>query len=267
VLDLEYRADPAKRDPAWAEQARAGMPASEWNREYGSEWVVYEGKAVYADFDDVHIMRGTIVALPKARLVSGWDAGPNDVNLAWALGLTAPGQPQVTIIDEYFAEDGDAEDFVQVVQSRLALEWARLGGFSLHIADQSVFTKVTVAERQSFATLMRRHGLYPSPGEISFAKRRASVNGLLCKFYQAPMGLVPRLRVHERCPQIIEGFKGGYAFGRSTIVGTGGIWKETPLKNKFSHLMNAVEYICSKLEVANASIPYEGRTLPAVRVV
>jgi hypothetical protein len=263
VIDLEFKADPEKRTDAWITQARQGLPTAEWNREFGSQWIVYDGKPVYQDFDaEFHVIRGTIVAPRRARLISGWDAGPNDVNLGWALGLTAPGENRCQIIDYYFAEDGDIADFVQVVHSRLSLEWVKLGGFSLHIADQSVFTKSMVADGRAVADIMRQHGMPPIAGEISFAKRRSAVEKMLKQHSKAANGrLMPSLMVHERCDHIIEAFQGGYSYGRSQVIG-GHTFKETPLKNRYSHVMNAVEYICSRLELVSMEIPYEGKRLP-----
>lgn len=263
VVDLEFRADPLKRSPEWETQSRKGVPTAEWNREFGSQWIVYDGKPVYGDFDeDIHKFSGSIV-VPRGRwrLLAGWDGGPNDVNLGWVLGLVSPEGKGVQFIDEYYADDGDTEDFVQVVGSRLRMEWARLGGYAIHVADQSVFTKSGVAGGKAMADLMRQHGMAPSPGEISFSKRRAAVERLLV---YGPRN--PRFLVHERCRVIVEGMMGGYAYGRSNIVG-GGQYKETPLKNKFSHVMNAVEYVCSRLDLVSYDVPYEGRRLPRLSVV
>src|SRR5262245_31382117 len=263
IIDLEFKADPAKRSDEWITQARQGMPTAEWNREFGSAWIVYDGKPVYGDFDaDFHVIRGTLIAPRRARLVSGWDAGPNDVNLGWALGLTAPGEKRLQIIDYYFEDDGDWEDVVQVVHSRLALEWAKLAGFSIHLADQAVFTKSTITPGRCIADIMRQHNMAPVPGEISFAKRRQCVEKMLVTHTKGADGhLLPNLVVHERCDLVIEAFQGGYSYGRSTTVG-GHAFKETPLKNKFSHVMNAIEYMCSRLELTSNEIPFEGKRLP-----
>src|SRR4029450_5309243 len=252
VLDLEFRADVSNPPESWIASARQGVPTAEWNREYGSQWIVYDGKPVYQDFDpEFHIIRGSIVAPRRATLISGWAGGPNDVNRGCALGLTAPGENLVQIIDYYFAEDGDGEDFCQVVHSRLQLEWVKLGGFSLHIADQSVFTKSTVAPGRALADIMRQHQMAPIGGEISFAKRRQAVEKLLKSHSKGANGhLVPNLVVHERCDHIIEAFQGGSSYGPSQVVG-GHAYKETPIKNRYSHVMNAIEYICSRLELAS----------------
>lgn len=271
VLDLSFKADPRKRSSEWLTESQSGIPRAEWNREYGDEWIVYDGKPVYQDYDDngIHLARGSILAGRRSKLISGWDSGPNDVNLAWALGLAQPGERRVLIIDEYAVDDGDAEDFVQVVQSRLRLEWYKLGGFSVHVADQSVFTETNIktAKFRSFAELMRAHGMSPIPGEIAFSRRRTAVNGLLKHISKTRDSvIIPGLRIHERCELSREAFRGGYAYPKA-ISGVGGQYKETPAKNKFSHIANAIEYICSRLEHVGLDIPYEGRKLPLVSLV
>jgi hypothetical protein len=268
VIDLEFTADPDKRSEAWLLSSQSGIPKAQWQREFGKTWIIYDGKAVYQDYDDdIHTARGDIIVPQKAKLLSGWDGGPNDVNLAWVLGIVLPYANAVTIIDEYYVDDGDIYDFVEVVATRLQLEWAKLGGFSIHIADQSVFTQSGMggsksAPGKAMSDVMRSHGMSPIPGEISFAKRRQSVEQLLIKSYKWINGqIVPRLRIHERCAFLREGLQGGYCYPK-VAGGIGGEYKPTPIKNRFSHVCNALEYLCSRLESATMIVPYEGKPLP-----
>lgn len=269
VIDLEFIADPTKRSEEWKIQSKKGMGKAEWEREYGSRWMVYEGKPVYQDYEEpTHLARGNIYALKRCRLISGIDAGPNDVNLAWALGLAFPDAAGVTFIDEYQAEDGDVQDFLEVVKSRLLNEWFRIsGGFSVYICDQSVFTESSIT-KTSVATEMRKRGMAPIPGAISFSERRKCTQDLMLSLQKGSTdgGIVPKFRVHERCTLIREALSGGYCYPKVS-AGVGGDYKPTPLKNKFSHIGNSVEYVCSRLEAAMMQIPYEGRALPRVAVI
>jgi len=258
IVDLEYKADPAKRTEAWESAARAGMPTAEWEREYGKKWVVYEGKPVYGDYsEDRHLVVGNIIVPRRIRLVAGYDAGPNDVNLAWALATVDPATLHVTFIDELHVDDGDADTYCQIINARLRMEWAKLGGFVVHVADQSVFTETNI-EKKSFASVLRKHGINPIPGEISFVGRRAAVNKALLTY--------DAFKVHERCTLIRESLGGGYVYPK-TMGGIGGQYREMPLKNKFSHIANCVEYVCSRLAVATMQVPFEGRRLPAMNIV
>jgi len=267
-VDLTYFADPRKRSPEWVALQRRGMPKAEWEREYGSKWLVYDGKPVYDDYDeDIHLYKGNLYVPSRVKLVSGWDAGPNDVNLAWALALVFSGTSAI-IIDEFYIDDGDTKGFVDIVHGRLAMEWFRISaGHSIHVADQSVFTKSGVADGKAVADIMRQRGMYPIPGEIAFSKRRRIVTELLTQTSKSKEGkMVPRLRIHERCAKAREAFGGGYAYPKAA-GGVGGAYKPLPLKNEFSHIANAIEYICSRMALAAIEIPYEGRRLPASGVI
>lgn len=269
IVDLDFRADPSKRSQEWIAQSQSGVPKAEWKREFGKDWVVYEGKPVYQDYDDdFHKLVGAIVAPRRARLISGWDGGPNDVNLAWCLGLCFPYENAVIWIDEYTVDDGDIPTFVDVVASRIQLEWAKLGGFSLHVADNSVFTDTKVVKGgKSMADVMRAQGMAPIPGEISYGKRRSAVSIMMKQLYKHNDGnVVPKWRVHERCTFLREAMRGGYAYPR-VMGGIGGEYRPAPMKNKFSHIANAMEYACSKLHIADMDIPFEGRALPARELV
>jgi len=266
VIDLKYWADPRKRSDEWLLTAKSGIPTAEFEREYGDKWIVYDGKPVYGnDFVDSptgNVIQGPIIATRRARLVSGWDAGPTDLNLAWVLALIQPAERRVTFIDEYYADNGDVEDFVQIVSSRLKLEWLKLGGFSLHFCDQSVNTQGGT-KKKSFADEMRLHGMTPQMGEISFAKRRISVFNLLTH----NKGGRPLWLCHERCTLLIEAMKGGYQYPKLPSPSAGGMYKEMPLKNKFSHIANAMEYVCSRVDAVGTEIPYEGKRLPGYSLV
>ena len=266
IIDLKYYADLRKRSPEWLLTAKSGIPTAEFEREYGDKWIVYDGKPVYGnDFvesETGNVIRGPIIATRRARLVSGWDAGPTDLNLAWVLGLIQPAERRVTFIDEYYADDGDVDDFIQIVSSRLKLEWLKLGGFSLHFCDQSVNTQSSL-NKKSFADAMRLHGMTPQMGEISFAGRKKAVFELLTHSKSGR----PLWLTHERCILLIEAMKGGYQYPKLPSPSAGGMYKEIPLKNKFSHIANAMEYVCSRINAVSSEIPYEGKRLPRYSLV
>lgn len=264
ITDLESKADPDKRSPEWIMQSQAGMTRADWNREFGSSWNVFDGKAVYGSYDeDVHLVKGSIIAPRRTKLVSGWDAGPNDINLAWVLALVSPEIPAALFIDEYQVDDGDTDTFVEVCNSRLRMEWAKLGGFSVHVCDQSVFTKSGVAQGKAVADLMKKRGMFPIPGEISFTKRREIVDKMLVTAVKWERNnMVPRWRVHERCVLLRKAMAGGYHLPKN--VGNIGGFRPVPLKNESSHIANAMEYACSKINSMDYEIPFEGRRLPVM---
>src|SRR5436853_216061 len=73
VAQLHFTADPAKRDPAWKEQAKAGMPDRGWAREYELSFDAPAGDAVFPEWTAAHIR--PIRPLTDTRILRGWDFG------------------------------------------------------------------------------------------------------------------------------------------------------------------------------------------------
>jgi hypothetical protein len=265
VIDLEFKADPEKRSEEWILESRRGIPRSQWDREFGSTWTVFEGKPVYADYDEsLHVSTGAIVVPRRSKLISGWDGGPNDVSLAWVLGIAEPNESSILIIDEVFRDDGDIFAFVETVESHLKLEWAKLGGFSIHVADPSVFTQSNVVKGgKAMSDIMRQYNMPPVPGPVSFAKRRSIVERMLLTLYKPSTAgtPVPKLRIHERCTYLRTALRGGYGYPK-VAGGRGGEYHPQPVKNRYSHIANAMEYACGGMASITMDIPYEGRRLP-----
>lgn len=267
VIDLEFKADPNKRSEEWIIESRRGIPRSQWDREFGSTWTVFEGKPVYADYDEsLHLSSGTIMVPRRSKLISGWDGGPNDVHLAWVLGIAEPNESSILFIDEVYRDDGDIFAFVETVESHLKLEWAKLGGFSIHVADPSVFVESGVVKGgKAMADIMRQYNMPPVPGLVSFAKRRSTVERMLLTLFKPSTSgsPVPKLRVHERCTFLRQALRGGYAYPK-VAGGKGGEYHPQPVKNRYSHICNAMEYACGGMANVMGDIPYEGRRLPAM---
>lgn len=264
IIDLETKADVHKRSDEWRLAQAKGMPKSQFNREYGSSWVVYAGKPVYQDFDEgFHIARGTIVVPRFARLIAGWDVGPNDVNIAWCLGVTGR-DSSVLIIDEVYVDNGDMYGLCETAQEKLQLEWNKLGGFAIDLVDQAAFTKSKVVrEGRAMADVMREYGFQPqSSPEQAFGKRRNNVERLMTSLYKSIDGThTPKFRVHERCELLIAALNGGYAYPEMS-GGRGGEFNPRPLKNRYSHIANAMEYLCSGLSLVSQRIAFQGKALP-----
>jgi len=140
------------------------------------------------------------------------------------------------------------------------MEWAKLGGFSIHVVDQAAFTPSRIITKTAVVDIMRKFGVFPIPGEISFSKRRQIVEDLLIKpiMWTDDGRAIPRWRVHERCVLLREGMQGGYHYPKN-LSGIGDMYKPIAVKNKFSHIANAMEYASSKVGLMDYNIPFEGR--------
>jgi hypothetical protein len=53
------------------------------------------------------------------------------------------------------------------------------------------------------------------------------------------------LLIDKRCEKIIGGFRGGYHYRPLKVAGIGKTYSSEPVKNEFSHLADAVQYLCN----------------------
>ena len=75
VLDLHYTANPEKRGDLFRETLRKELPARKFAMEYERSWMTFEGKPVYADFNEsLHITRTRPEFQAGLPLLLGWDS-------------------------------------------------------------------------------------------------------------------------------------------------------------------------------------------------
>ena len=90
------------------------------------------------------------------------------------------------------------------------------------------------------------------PGEVSLRKRMEMVRDLLKR--QASTGLVG-LILDPEATYLAEAFLGGYGYKERTD----GQYELDPEKNEYSHCMNALEYLCSRLPYMSEERPESAR--------
>ena len=84
--------------------------------------------------------------------------------------------------------------------------------------------------------------IWPEDGIQTWKVRRESVAGRLNKIYNGQ----PAFKVSEHgCPVLAEGFEGGYAYRE--IANMPGLYAEEAIKNKYSHIHDALQYLCTRV--------------------
>lgn len=239
VVDLHYTANPEKRGDAWKEAVRSSMPIRDFLMEYERSWQTFEGKPVYADFNrTLHVSSGIVKTEPGIPLLIGWDFGLTPACIvAQLVGR------QLRIIREFVETNGSISKLAPVVQSYLQsnfLSWVHADNIT-HYIDPAGFQKAQTDERTCadvmrtvFGSNSRIH-----PGPVTWEARKKAVEDYLTKTY----GEGPALIVSEDCPILIEGFNGGYMYSEKAIeIEPANV---RPLKNKFSHPHDALQYLCA----------------------
>lgn len=205
--------------------------------EYG---VVINGRPVHPEYKDrIHYSDKELKADPALELGMGWDFG---LTPALALVQYSP-FGQLLVIDELYSEDDSLEDFVEfkvIPHLDRYYPWWRDNYKSVHDPAGQGENQVN---KQTCQEMLAKYGIESDPAASSNAvlPRR---NGLKCHLRKLNRG-EPGFLLSSKCQQIREGLMGHYQYPKIKAVNddVDDRYHEKPLKNMFSHIIEALEYI------------------------
>jgi len=239
VIDLHYTANPAKRGAAWREGVRASMPRKDFEMEYEKSWHTYEGKAVYDDFNkNLHVVKGLIEPEPGIPLILGWDFG-----LTPACVVAQLVGRQLRLLHEFVETDGSISKLAPEVWSFLRINfhsWTVYDDKIFNFIDPAGFNRSQENDEVTCAKILKGAGFRNvRPGLIAWEARKQAVE----KFLKTLVRGAPALLVSEEgCPITVEGFGGGYKYPTKAIEVEP--TKIRPVKDRWSHPHDAVQYLC-----------------------
>ena len=91
--------------------------------------------------------------------------------------------------------------------------------------------------------MMRDVGIDVRPSVQEWEPRRESVSVMLTKHERG----MPSLLIDPSCNRLIQGFSGGYGYKEVQM----GVFSDKPVKNRFSHIHDALQYVLVKLVAYN----------------
>lgn len=197
--------------------------------QYGS---TQAGKPVYAEYNDETHTRD-VGPNPGLTLLLGFDAGLTP----GCAFMQINHRGQLIILDELQAEDMGMRQFARdVVQPHLALHY---NGYKIiAFGDPAGMQRAQSDEKTAFGELAEE-GIVCFPTLTNdIAARTGAVRKFLTKMTDGQPGFL----LNPKAKLIRKGFNGAYCYDRIQITGPEPRFKEVPTKNKFSHIMNAVEY-------------------------
>ena len=106
VLELDYWADPAKRDPAWLEKTRKQYPTEkDWKREFARDWTTPGGDSFYPEYTlngglDRYGFR--FPGVISGAIARGWDFGIRFPAAVWA--QKSPTRRRLYVYREFMPE-------------------------------------------------------------------------------------------------------------------------------------------------------------------
>lgn len=240
--------------PGYYEDLRADYANNpDWIATYieAKPGIILQGKAVYNNFvRDYHVALQPLI-WSKGTLYRGWD---HSGNTPACLVLQLPTANQVQILKEFTTEKLGIVDFARVVNvtcNQLFLnaqyvDWGDPAGAAEYSKREGGFTSNSQLIREATQINI-------TASEQNFSARKESV--------EQQLRMRDGLLIDPSCTRLINGFIGGYCYPE---IGKTGVFAEAPLKNRFAHIHDALQYVLVKLfrsERADAMTVEEARRL------
>lgn len=199
------------------------------------QWgVTVMGRQVYTEFRrETHVSKKPLKPM-RTTVIRGWDnTGLSPACVITQLSPTG----QWLILKEFCGEDVGILDFTEMVVSWCNQAFHQ-GVFYKDYCDPA--GKARQSNLKSPADYMKQLGIMVADGIQDFKIRREMVAKRLT---YNPNG-EPAILVDPSCTTLIDGFEGGYAYPQ---IGSSGVYKPEPAKNRYSHIHDALQYPATKL--------------------
>ena len=227
IFQIHYTANPAKRDPAYKENAKSGMPLSTFMQEYEISWETFAGKPVYRDWNKaIHGSRSPIDPHIGSPILIGVDHG-----LTPSAVLAQMHGQRLVIFDELVTENMGAERFAELLKRHISSKypaWSDTKKTTHMWVDPAGFQR-SQSDETTCAQKMAKY-FNPMPGSFTWEERRTAVEKFLCGMSGGVADIVVDL---TKCRVLASGFDGGYHYKESHFENSPE--KVMPVKNEFSH--------------------------------
>lgn len=246
VFQLHYTANPLKKSPDWRNSVRSRMTRAKFNREYEIAWESWAGKPIYGDYSAaIHGSNEPLEPEPGLPLLRGWDFGLTPACVVGQLQGS-----QLVIFKEFVSESMGIKRFCSEIvlpQCKVLFPyWANPDRDYLDFIDPAGLARAqtdetTCAQHMALAGIKKIF-----PGALDWEARRSSVEGFLTRYVRRGSEILPCFRIDNAgCPDLVSGFTGGYQYPEKVLE------KEPdeirPLKNKYSHPHDGLQYLASQV--------------------
>lgn len=191
------------------------------------------GKPVYKMFNrELHVAKSEIKYNPHLPIILGFDAG-----LTPAMTFMQQDSfGRLLILDELTSDGMGAQRFCREKVKPLINRRFKDAVF-LVAADPATKQRAQTDEKTVASVLEKELGVkVKGASSNDLASRLGAVDHFLTLLTEAG----PALLIDPRCKQTIAGFATGYRFA----INTKGVTADSPEKNKYSHLADAIQYGC-----------------------
>jgi hypothetical protein len=225
----------ANLPPKYYERIAAGKDP-EWTKVYvHGEWgFLIEGQVVYPSFrDGTHVAPQRLEPLPGIGLTLGADWGLTPA----AVVLQQAPDGRILVLDEIVCTDTGIVRFAQMLTTYMRQHYPN-NPVTAAAGDPS--GTVRGPDEKTVFEIMRQHTPWrwrEAPGENDVTLRIESVSAALNRMVDGRPGFM----LSPACGTLRKGFAGGYHF-QAVKAGNGQTFHETPRKNQYSHVHDALQY-------------------------
>ena len=237
----DLRAD-YRDNPDWLERYIEAKPG-----------ILVVGKQVYHNWNrKYNLAEKPISWMQEADVYMGWDNSGN-VPAAVLGQVVSPFRLQV--LREYWSDKMGITDFTQYVMAELGREYPGMG-IKEHFGDPAGAAQFSKKDGgfTSNAELMEAYGVKVISADNNLTARITAVDRMLARR--------DGLLIDPSCRRLVNGFIGGYCYPE--LMGWPGEFADKPIKNKYSHPHDALQYMLMSLfgaHEAKAEDPGEYRRL------
>lgn len=246
VIDTHYTADPEKRHESFRESLKATLPLHQYLREYERNWQTFSGLPVYPNFrSDLHCPENKPKAHLGLPLLVGIDFGLTPAAVVGQLQGNS-----LKILEEHVSQNEGIVTFMPKVLAALKQSFPEWTTDNIHFfIDPAGFQRAQTDARTCAQEMSEAGCKHIEPGPVAWEKRKSAVEHFLIYVDKEGAGLEIN---EERCPLIVEGFRGAYRYADSQSEVES--QKPRPIKNAWSHPHDALQYLAYGSQQLNTQI-------------
>jgi hypothetical protein len=192
------------------------------------------GTAVFREsFNRSFHIRDNVLPVSSQPIMVGQDFGRDPCSIIGQLDHKG----RLLVLEEVIAEDIGLEKHIEQALRPRLMDVRYIGRPVAIIGDPSGISKSSIYEETTF-DVIKRMGLhaFPAPTNDIDPRLRAVEAFLLGQRDGGPAFIIDR----ERCPVLVRALGGGYRYAKTRS----GLRKLSPDKNEYSHVADALQYLC-----------------------
>lgn len=248
VIELDFIADPLKRDPNWIREATAGMSKSQVRREYYRDYTALYGERTFpesTEYADQIIVKPPYPNIDSfSKFWAGFDYGTRNPSafIVFGEGKNADGESSLFALWEHYEPTKDIHLTCDIIKKCEYFPFLRWIACDRNIWTKNQQTKRGVQGLTSVADLMIENGvsniIEGAQNEESFITYVHTLWGDLAN------GGLPKFYIQDNCPNLIREFQ-NIVYISQTSAGYKNSSPKEQMINKDNHALDATKYFFS----------------------